>query len=167
MAISPFASTTITVQKLDHAGNLVTSYQGQVIRRDATSIVLEARWRRDRMGLSYLVLEPGDRFVEFFFLNRWYNIFEIHAGTDDRLKGWYCNIARPGAFADGILSAVDLALDLFVYPDGRTLTLDEDEFNALNLQNNDPAAWRHSLTAVDELKAMVASRRAPFDAIPA
>jgi len=158
--------TTITVQKLDHAGNLVTSYQGQVIRRDATSIVLQAQWQRDRMDLGYLVFEPGDRFVEFFFLNRWYNIFEIHAGTDDRLKGWYCNIARPGAFADGILSAVDLALDLFVYPDGRTLTLDEDEFDGLNLQRDDPEAWRRSLAAVDELEAMVASRCAPFDAIP-
>jgi len=144
----------------------VTSYQGQVIRRDATSIVLEARWQRDRMGLSYLVLEPGDRFVEFFFLNRWYNIFEIHAGVVDRLKGWYCNIVRPGVFADDILSAVDLALDLFVYPDGRTLTLDEDEFDTLNLQRDDPEAWRRSLAAMDELRAIVAARRAPFDAIP-
>jgi uncharacterized protein len=144
----------------------VTSYQGQAIRRDATSIVLEARWQRDRRDLGYLVLEPGDRFVEFFFPNRWYNIFEIHAGGDDRLKGWYCNIARPGVFADDILSAVDLALDLFVYPDGRTLTLDQDEFDALNLQRDDPEAWQCSLAAVDELKAMVAARRAPFDAIP-
>ena len=144
----------------------MTSYQGQVIRRDVTSIVLEAHWQRDRMGLSYLVLEPGDRFVEFFFLNRWYNIFEIHAGVDDRLKGWYCNIARPGVFADDILSAVDLALDLFVYPDGRTLTLDQDEFDALNLQRDDPEAWRRSLAAVDEIETMVAARRAPFDAIP-
>jgi predicted RNA-binding protein associated with RNAse of E/G family len=158
--------TTITVRKLDHAGNLVTSYQGQVIRRDATSIALEARWQRDRRDLGYLVLELGDRFIEFFFADRWYNVFEIHAGADDRLKGWYCNIARPGVFADDILSAVDLALDLFVYPDGRTLTLDQDEFDALNLQRDDPEAWRRSLAAVDELETMVAARRAPFDAIP-
>ena len=144
----------------------MTCYPGQVIRRDATSIVLEARWQRDRMDLGYLVLEPGDRFIEFFFADRWYNLFEIHAGADDRLKGWYCNIARPGLFTDDILSAVDLALDLFVYPDGRTLTLDEDEFDALNLQRDDPEAWRRSWAAMDELEAMVATRRAPFDAIP-
>ena len=144
----------------------MTSYQGQVIRRDATSIVLEARWQRARRDLGYLVLEPGDRFIEFFFADRWYNIFEIHAGVDDRLKGWYCNIARPGVFADDILSAVDLALDLFVYPDGRTLTLDQDEFDALNLQRDDPEAWQCSLAAMDELKTMLAARRAPFNAIP-
>ena len=59
-----------------------------------------------------------------------------------------------------------LALDLFVYPDGRTLTLDEDEFDALNLQRDDPEAWQCSLVAVDEREAMVAARRAPFDALP-
>ncbi len=143
----------------------MTSYPGQVIRRDATSIVLEARWQRDRLDLGYLVLELGDRFVEFFFTDRWYNLFEIHAGVDDRLKGWYCNIARPSVFAEGGLSAVDLALDLFVYPDGRTLTLDEDEFDALNLQREDPEAWQRSLAAVDELETMVAARRAPFDGL--
>jgi predicted RNA-binding protein associated with RNAse of E/G family len=163
--LEPALFATITVQKLDHAGNLVTSYQGQVIRRDATSIVLQAQWQRDRMDLGYLVFEPGDRLIEFFFADRWYNIFEIYAGANDRLKGWYCNIARPAVFADGILSATDLALDLFVYPDGQTLTLDKDEFDALNLQHDDSAAWRRALATVDELEAMVASRRAPFDAI--
>ncbi len=144
----------------------MTSYRGQVIRHDATSIVLEAPWQTDRLELPYVTIEPGDRFVEFYFGDRWHNIFEIHSAADNRLRGWYCNISRPAKFANGILSAVDLALDLFVYPDGRILTLDEDEFNALNLQSNDPEAWRHSRAAVDELKAMAGARRAPFDAIP-
>jgi predicted RNA-binding protein associated with RNAse of E/G family len=154
-----------TVRKLDRTGTLVTSYQGQVIRRDAASIVLEARWQRDRLELPYIVLEPDDRFIEFFFIVRWYNIFEIHARANDRLKGWYCNIARPAVFEDGNLSAVDLALDLFVYPNGDTLTLDQDEFDALDLQRDDPEAWRQALAAVTELRAMIAARHAPFDVI--
>jgi uncharacterized protein len=154
-----------SVRKLDPTGRLVTRYQGQVIRRDAVSIVLEARWQRDRLELPYIVLEPDDRFIEFYFTDRWYNIFEIHARAGDRLKGWYCNIARPAVFADGVLSAVDLALDLFVYPNGDTLTLDEDEFDALNLERNDPEAWRQALAAVTQLRARIAARHAPFEAI--
>ncbi len=164
--MEPTIPTTITVRKLDHAGKLVTSYRGQVIRHDATSIVLEAPWQTDRLELPYVTIEPGDRFIESYFTDRWYNIFEIHSAADDRLKGWYCNVVRPIVFADGVLSWTDLALDLFVYPDGRTLTLDEDEFNALNLQSNDPEAWQHSRAAVDELKTMVGARHAPFDVIP-
>lgn len=159
-------STVITVQKLDHAGNLVTSYQGQVVSRDANSIVLEARWQRDRLALPYIVFERGDRLLEHFFADRWYSIFEIHAGTDDRLKGWYCNFSRPAVFTDDTLSAVDLALDLFVFPEGQVLLLDEGEFDALKLERTDPEAWRQSLTAVADLRAMVATRHAPFDRVP-
>ena len=155
----------VTVRKLDHAGNLVTSYQGRVVSCDAGSIVLEARWQRDRLVLPYVIFDPGDRFVEFYFTNRWYNIFEIHAAEDDQLKGWYCNFSRPAVFEEAILSAVDLALDLFVFPSGEVLLLDEDEFDALNLQSADPEAWRHVLAAGDDLRAMVSTRRAPFDRV--
>lgn len=155
----------VTVQKLDHAGKLVTSYTGQVVHRDATSIALEARWQRDRLVLTYVIFDPGDRFVEFYFTDRWYNIFEIHAAADDRLKGWYCNFSRPAMFESHALSAIDLELDLFVFPNGEALLLDEDEFNALNLRSADPAAWRHVLAAVDDLRAMVSARHAPFDRV--
>jgi predicted RNA-binding protein associated with RNAse of E/G family len=154
-----------TVRKLDHAGRLVTSYQGQVIRRDQTSIVLEARWTRDRLALPYIVFERGDRLIEFFFADRWYSIFELHAGVDNRLKGWYCNVSRPAMFEDDSLSAIDLELDLFVYPSGETLLLDEDEFEALNLQQVEPESWKQVQAAIAELRARVATRRAPFDVI--
>ncbi len=157
--------SAITVQKLDHAGNLVTHYQGQVASRNVNSIVLEALWQRDRLALPYVVLERGDRLIEYFFADRWYSIFEIHAGTDDRLKGWYCNFSRPAVFEDDALSAVDLALDLFVFPNGEVLLLDEDEFDALNLERADPEARRQVLTAVADLRAMVAARHEPFDRV--
>jgi predicted RNA-binding protein associated with RNAse of E/G family len=157
--------SAITVRKLDHAGNLVTSYQGQVVSRNANSIVLEALWQRDRLVLSYMVLERGDRLIEYFFADRWYSIFEIHSGTDNRLKGWYCNFSRPAVFEDYTLSAVDLALDLFAFPHGEVLLLDEDEFDALNLERTDPEARRQVLTAVADVRAMVDKRHAPFDRV--
>jgi hypothetical protein len=133
--------------------------------RDANSIVLEARWQRDRLELPYVTFEHGDRLIEHFFADRWYSVFEIHAGADDRLKGWYCNFSRPAVFEDCTLAAVDLALDLFVFPNGDLSLLDEDEFNALNLERTDPEAWRRVQAALAELRAGVVARRAPFDQI--
>ena len=159
------APSVVTVRKLDHAGNLVTSYQGQVVSRDPSSIVLEARWQRDRLVLPYVVLERGDRLIEHFFADRWYSIFQIHAGTDGRLKGWYCNFSRPAVFEEHALSAIDLELDLFVFPSGQVLLLDKEEFDALNLQSADPEAGRQVLTALAELRAKVATRHAPFDRV--
>jgi protein associated with RNAse G/E len=136
-----------------------------VVSRNVNSIVLEARWQRDQLALPYIVFERGDRLIEYFFADRWYSIFQIHAGTGDRLKGWYCNFSRPAVFKDDTLSAVDLALDMFVFPDGQVLLLDEGEFDALNLERTDPEAWRQSLTAEADLRAMVDKRHAPFDRV--
>jgi len=121
----------ITVIKNDHAGREILRYEGVVLERHPDHVVVEARFNRDDMDLGYVVFRRGDRFVERFYADRWYNIFEIHDVDDDHIKGWYCNFTRPAIIADGVAQADDLALDLWVYPDGRTLTLDQDEFDAL------------------------------------
>ncbi len=61
-----------------------------------------------------------------------------------------CNITTPPQIGDGLIAYVDLALDLLVYPDGRMLVLDEDEFTALEL-----AEWqqKRAIAALDELKS--------------
>jgi uncharacterized protein len=94
-------------------------------------------------------LRRGDRFVETYFTERWYNIYEIHAREDDSLRGWYCNIGKPALLDGDCLSYVDLALDLLVFPDGRQVVLDEDEFLELDLPATDR---QHALAALDELK---------------
>ncbi|MBI3764652.1 MAG: DUF402 domain-containing protein [Chloroflexi bacterium] len=152
--------TPITIHKLNLAGEEVFAYSGEVVSRTSTSIVVEAYFtRHDRFDLGYTVFERGDRFVEYFYADRWYNIFEVHAGGDDRLKGWYCNVTRPAVITDGSVRAVDLALDVFVYPDGRMLLLDEDEFAGLSLTKYEQRAAR---MAVDELKQIVEAGLSPF-----
>jgi predicted RNA-binding protein associated with RNAse of E/G family len=152
---------SITIRKLDHAGNQVLAYPGQVLRRDGRTIVLRTGWDRASLDLGFVVLEPGDRWTEYFYADRWYNIFEIHA-SDGRLKGWYCNVTRPAHIGKDEVSAKDLALDLWVAPDGEPQVLDEDEFAALSLR---PAEREAARQALAELQGMVAQRVAPFDRI--
>lgn len=155
--------TPITIRKLNLAGQEVFAYSGEVVARTPTSVVVEALFTRyDRLDLGYTVFERNDRFVEYFYTDRWYNIFEIHAVRDDHLRGWYCNVARPAEIAQDTISAVDLALDVFIYPDGRTLLLDEDEFEELNL---DEAERQNALAAVAELERLVEDKLEMFIAI--
>jgi len=149
----------ITIRKLDHAGHQVTAYPGQVLRRDGPTIVLRTFWRRAAMDLGYVLLEPGDRWTEYFYTDRWYNVFEIHA-ADDSLKGWYCNITRPARITAREVVAEDLALDLWVAPDGETRLLDEDEFAALSLS---PAEREAAQNALTKLQTMAAQKTPPFD----
>ncbi len=112
--------------------------------------MLEARFNRPDLPFHGILLKQGDRFVETFYTDRWYNIFEIHDRDDDHLKGWYCNIGCPAEITPGTVSYVDLELDLLVFPDGRQFVLDEDEFAALELS---PEIKEKALAALRQLQA--------------
>ena len=110
-------------------------YEGVVLSCDENAITLEALFNRDDLPFMDIVLKRNDRFVETFYSDRWYNIFEIYDRDDDHFKGSYCNIGKPAIIEDDIVSYVDLALDLWVSADGTQTVLDEDELEELNLDN--------------------------------
>jgi uncharacterized protein len=150
----------VTIRKLDHTGREVFAYPGTVLARTATSITVEAYFTRsDRLELGYTVFERGDRFVEHFFTDRWYNIFEIYAVGDQALRGWYCNFTRPAVIDTQAVSAVDLALDVWVDPAGQAQLLDEVEFAALPLSADEIGCVRAACT---ELLTLVAQQAGPF-----
>ncbi len=113
-------------------------------------MVLEAHFDREDMVFHGMPLYKGDRFIESYYTDRWYNVFEIHARDDDHLRGWYCNIACPAVIDGDAISYIDLALDLLVFPDGRQIVLDLEEFTALDLPDAQRAsAW----AALEHLQA--------------
>ena len=124
----------VVVIKLSPARQEIWRYTGTILKREPHVVQLEALFNREDMLFHGIVLGKGDRFVEIFYDDRWYNIFEIHDREDGRLKGWYCNICLPAEFMEGEVRYVDLALDLLVYPDGNQLVLDEDEFEMMQLE---------------------------------
>jgi hypothetical protein len=142
----------VLVIKNNHAGEEVFRYDGVILRRGPTQIILEATFNRDTVDLGYIIFRRGDRFVERFYSDRWYNIFEIHDVDDDHLKGWYCNFTRPAIFDDGRIEADDLALDLWVYPDRRKLVLDREEFDGLPISGEERQSV---LAALEELKRLL------------
>jgi len=155
----------VTVIKRNLQGQEAWRYTGRVLERQPELIILEARFNRPDLPFHGILLGQGDRFVETYFTNRWYNIFEIHDRVDDCVKGWYCNVSMPAVIEheqeDGlIVSYVDLALDLLVYPDGKQLVLDEAEFAELDL---DEQGRRQALQALEELQRLFAgqNRRQP------
>jgi protein associated with RNAse G/E len=123
----------IKVQKKNPAGKVTYQYEGVLLERGENSIKLEALFDRKDIPFQDVVFKTGDRFVEYYYSDRWYNIFEIHDRDDEHIKGWYCNIGMPAEIEDGVVSYVDLALDLWVSADGKQTVLDVDEFDGLKL----------------------------------
>ena len=125
----------VTIQKKNPAGDVIYQYEGILLKRDENSVTLEALFDRVDMPFQDVVFKTGDRFVEYYYSDRWYNIFEIHDRDGGQIKGWYCNIGMPAEIEDGVVSYVDLALDLWVSADGKQTVLDEDEFRELDLDD--------------------------------
>ena len=149
---------SVKVQKKNPAGVVTYEYEGVMLSRDHHSIVLEALFDRADMPFMDVVFKTGDRFVESYFTDRWYNIFAIHDREDGKVKGWYCNIGKPAVIEDGVVSYVDLALDLWVSTNGKQTVLDEDEFERLDV---DEDTRKRALVALEELKNVMKKQQPP------
>lgn len=134
-------------------------YPARVLRRMPGAVLIEAYFNRPDTPFHGIILGQGDRFIEAYYSDRWYNLFEIHDRHSDSLKGWYCNVTKPAEINDLTISYVDLALDLLIYPDGRQLVLDEDEFVRLAIS---PQVQRQ---AQDALQALQNLFTPPFNSI--
>lgn len=138
----------VLVYKLDSAGHEVWRYPARVLEHGPNHIRLEAFFNRDDMELGYAVFKRGDRFIETFYSDRWYNIFAVYDRDDGALKGWYCNICRPAEITKMAVRCDDLALDVWVSPSGEASVLDEEEFAALSISDDDRLQARNGLTAL-------------------
>jgi len=146
------------VQKRNVKNEVMVEYEGEVLSRDEHFIKLEAPFTRDDMPFMDVVFKKGDRFVEQYYTDRWYNVFAIHDRDDGKVKGWYCNIGEPAVIEDGVVSYVDLALDLWVSVDGKQTVLDEDEFEALNLNEETRLG---AMQGLDDLKSLFLNNKPP------
>jgi protein associated with RNAse G/E len=155
------AGNLITVIKLNPERQETWRYQGRILSCSEEQVTLEALFNRSDTPFLDFTLSTGDRFVEVYFNQRWYNIYEIHAVGDGAIKGWYCNIALPAEFYAEEIKFIDLALDLWIYPDKRQVVLDEDEFDTLRL---DESTRQQARTALHELQTL-ATAGALFDLI--
>lgn len=125
----------IKVLKKNPQGEVTYEYEAVLLGREANSITLEALFDREDMPFMDVVLKQGDRFVEYYYTDRWYNIFVIYDREDGGLKGWYCNIGMPAEIEGATVAYVDLALDLWVSAEGTRTLLDQDEFESLGLSD--------------------------------
>jgi len=151
--------TIITVNKLDALGETKIQYEGEILEYSVDRIVIQAFWKHSSKDLGYICFEPGDSFIEYYYTNKWFNIFDIADANNER-KGWYCNITEPADIHDDQIKQKDLLLDVWVDPWGTPLLLDEDEFqDDTTLDETQRQGARQGL---HELLQMVAAQIAPF-----
>lgn len=150
---------TIAIRKYGHDGAFKWAYTGEEVARGDDWICIEAFFNGREADDGYIVWQHGDRFLEWFYADRGYNVFKIFDRDTDAVKGWYCNITRPARLLDDAIEWSDLALDVFIPPTGEILILDEDEFTALPLTDEERA---EALANAERIRTAVAAGEAPF-----
>jgi len=152
---------SILVRKLNYEGRETWHWNGELVQRRDPVMVIDAIFNGKPRDLGYMKLETTDLFHEFYYSDRWFNIFQVFS-SDGALKGWYCNICKPALFLDNQIDFVDMVLDVFVYPDGRPLVLDEDEFDQNRESLYSPEDAQKARDAVDALLLMAERAEYPF-----
>jgi protein associated with RNAse G/E len=134
------AGTPVHVRKLKPGGALDYAWDGVVLRCDASGIVLRAEFNVDLVERDFATFRRGDVFIEFYYWNRSYNVFQVST-PDGTLKGWYANVGLPAELTEqpDELQYVDLALDVWAEPGGEFVVLDQDEFDELLAKHPDLA----------------------------
>ena len=149
----------ITVVKQNPLGEAKIQYAGEVVERLANGVIISAHWRHAAKDLGYTRFEPGDRFIEYYYTDRWFNIFDISTSHGLR-KGWYCNVAEPAKIFDDHIEQIDLLLDVWVNPEGKPLILDQEEFDAdPSLSEEQRKGARQGL---HDLLEWITAHKAPF-----
>jgi uncharacterized protein len=138
------AGSPVQVRKLKPDGTLDYAWSGVVLRCDREGIVLRAEFNVEVVEREWATFRRGDVFVEFYYFDRWFNVFQVSA-PDGTLKGWYANVGLPAELqADsGVLHYIDLALDVWTNPNGDFVVLDQEEFDELIAQHAELAEGAH------------------------
>lgn len=157
-----FENQAITVCVFKHDGTEYRRWKAQLARREGDLLVLDAEFDVDVAHEILGEIKQRTRTVEYYWLNRWYNVFRF-LKDDGSTRLWYCNINTPPEFKDRVLTYVDLDIDIVVQADFSFQVLDMDEFetNARRYGYSDEEK-QQAQKGVGELISMIETRQFPF-----
>lgn len=113
------------------------------------------------------IIRPGTVSHEYYWKNRWFNVFRFHEPTGE-LRNFYCNVNQPPILKNNFLRYIDLDIDILVAPDLNFQIVDLDEFEENAAKFNYPAEIvAKSQNSLSELVEMIRGKRFPFDTFSA
>jgi predicted RNA-binding protein associated with RNAse of E/G family len=130
---------------LRHAPDLdpvVLRYEPAALPQAVVAIGPHGR-RKVKDGL--VLADPGFAWALFLFPGRWYAITSVH-DLNGLLVGHHVDLCLPPEERDGVLSFLDLKLDLLVRPDGTTSWLDQEDYEQEIASGTIPLAWQRAVS---------------------
>jgi protein associated with RNAse G/E len=153
----------ITVRTYKYNGTEHRHWRAQLTWRENSLLILSAKFEEEIRHPLLGIIERGTLSTEFYWLDRWYNIFCFHQPSGEFLN-FYCNVNVPPVFYRNVLSYIDLDMDILVSKDLSYSVLDEDEFAANTARFKYPLdVQRKAQQALRQLITLIESRHFPFN----
>jgi uncharacterized protein len=145
----------VTINSRKYDRTIRRSWTCRFISWEDSLLVFEGEFESE-VSHSYLgVIAAGTRSLEYYWLDRWYNVFRFYEPSGE-FRNLYCNMNMPPVFENGVLDYVDLDIDVVAWPDGMTKVLDEDDFEANAERYDYPESVRTAaLEALEEIKLLI------------
>ena len=150
------------MQVLKYDGTEYRRWHARIAQQNGSLIVLDAEFDVDVSHHLLGEIKRGTRTVEYYWLDRWYNVFRF-LNDDGTTRLFYCNINTPPTLKDKVLSYVDLDIDVLVLPDFSYQILDLDEFEQhARLFSYAPEVQESAQNALTEIISRIESHQFPF-----
>jgi len=131
----------------------VLSYDASAFPQAVVAIGPRAQ-RKTKGGV--VLAEPGFTWAIFLLPEKWYAVESVY-DQNGTLVAHHVDICRPCEEVDGMLSFLDLKLDLLIGADGKACWLDQDDYEGEVAAGTIPPAWQKSVSetvaALDDERA--------------
>ncbi|HEU5240191.1 MAG TPA: DUF402 domain-containing protein [Pyrinomonadaceae bacterium] len=155
-------SARIDVRVLKYDGKEYRRWNAFLARQEGSLIVLDAEFEVEVEHETLGRILRGTRTLEYYWLGGWYNVFKF-LSHDGLLRLYYCNINMPPQLENGVLTYVDLDIDVLVQPDLSYQILDLEEFDTNAERYHYPDQVKaQARSSLAELIGMIEKRAFPF-----
>lgn len=117
----------ITVNSRRFDETIRRSWQCELRERRDSLLICVGKFDTEIQHVDLGTIKKGTISYEYYWLDRWYNTFRFHEPTGE-LRNFYCNIAMPPTFENGVLDYVDLDIDVVIGPDFDSTVLDREDY---------------------------------------
>jgi len=153
---------TVTINSRKFNGDIHRAWKAELLEKRGSLLVFKGVFENEVRHSKLGVIGRGTISYEYYWLDRWYNVFRFHE-PDGALRNFYCNINLPPSFENEVLDYIDLEIDVLVAKDFETEILDLDEFEENSKFYGYPKEIiAGTFLALDELLKIIERRRFPF-----
>ena len=103
------------------------SWSASLLELTSDGVLLEGYFAEPVDHSDLGIIDKGTRSVERFRVDLWYNHFVFYQ-FDGRIRNHYINISLPPTIHNNTVDYIDLDIDIILWPDGRHIVVDLDEF---------------------------------------